>query len=341
MAKIKNFIDTHKKLSIAIGVMVLIILPLLTDDSYIRGVLSRIIIYATIASGLNIINGYSGQSCLGIVGFTCIGAYCSAILATTVGMPFWLSFLLTIIFCIIMGFIVSLPILKLNGMFLSIITLGFSEMMRLLALNWQSLTNGPIGINSIPNIEIFGLTIQPGAPYYYMSLVILLLVVFILHRLLDSRIGRAWISIREDQDAARSLGIGVAKYRCINFVTGATICGAMGVFIAHYYRYLHPDMFILDEGFSVLSMVIIGGSGTLIGPIVGAFVINAFTEGLRFASDWRLVMYAVLIIFMMWFRPQGLFGAKDSVIAGQSSIDLFAIFRKKGKTAKGNGKGQI
>ncbi len=339
MEKIKSFIDSHKKLSIGIGILVLAALPLLTDDSYIQGVLARIIIYATIASGLNIINGYSGQSCLGIVGFTCIGAYCSAILSTTVGMPFWASLIITILFCVVMGFIVSLPILKLNGMFLSIITLGFSEMMRLLALNWQSLTNGPIGINSIPNIEIFGFTIEQGAPYYYMSLIILLFVVFILYRLLHSRIGRAWISIREDQDAARSLGIGVAKYRCINFVTGATICGTMGVFIAHYYRYLHPDMFILDEGFSVLSMVIIGGSGTLIGPIVGAFVINAFTEGLRFASDWRLVMYAALIIIMMWVRPQGLFGAKDSVIAGQSSIDLLAIFRKKGKQANDGGKG--
>ncbi len=322
MKQVKSWIEKNNKIMIAIGILFLCILPQLSSSNYIRGVLARIIIYATIASGLNIINGYSGQSCLGIVGFTCIGAYCSGILSTRFGLPFLACLGITLAFCIVTGYIVSLPTLKLNGMFLSIITLGFSEMMRLLALNWQSLTYGPIGLKGIPNITIFGMKIKSGAPFYYLALVVLLVVVFFLHRLLNSRVGRAWISIREDQDAARSLGINVAHYRCINFMTGATICGTMGVFIAYYYRYLHPDMFNLDEGFSVLSMCVIGGSGTLLGPIVGAFVINAFTEGLRFASDWRMVMYALLIIIMMWVRPQGLFGEKDSVIAGHASIRL-------------------
>ena len=112
-------------------------------------------------------------------------------------------------------------------------------------------------------------------------------------------------------------------------MTGAMICGTMGVFLAYYYRYVSPDMFTLDEGFSVLSMCVIGGSGTLLGPIVGAFVINGITEGLRFASEWRMVMYALLIIVMMWVRPQGLFGANDSVIAGKASFKLPGILRKK------------
>lgn len=287
--------------------------------------------YATIASGLNIINGYSGQSCLGIVGFTCIGAYSGALMSTELGMTFLPSLLCTIVLCAIAGFIVSIPTLKLNGMFLSIITLGFSEMMRLTALNWQDLTNGPLGIKGIPTITIFGFKVESGAPFYYLALVVLLLVVFILNRLLNSRIGRAWISIREDQDAARSLGVKVSHYRCINFMTGAIICGTMGVFLGHYYRYVSPDMFTLDEGFSVLSMCVVGGSGTLLGPIVGAFVINGITEGFRFASEWRMVMYALLIIVMMWVRPQGLFGAKDSVIAGNISLPLPAFLRKKGK----------
>lgn len=331
--RIKNWIDAHMKILIVTGIIVLCILPQLSHSNYIRGVLARIIVYATIASGLNIINGYSGQSCLGIVGFTCIGAYCSGILSTRLGLPFLACLFITMLFCIAAGYLVSLPTLKLNGMFLSIITLGFSEMMRLLALNWQDLTYGPIGLKGIPNITILGMKIKSGAPFYYLALIVLLVVVFFLHRLLNSRVGRAWISIREDQDAARSLGINVAHYRCINFMTGAAICGTMGVFIAYYYRYLHPDMFSLDEGFSVLSMCIIGGSGTLIGPIVGAFVINAFTEGFRFASDWRMVMYAMLIIVMMWVRPQGLFGAKDSVIAGKSSVHLPGFLKKKAKPA--------
>ena len=337
IGKITAWGKGHERLLIGAGILVLCILPQLSESNYIRGVLARIIVYATIASGLNIINGYSGQSCLGIVGFTCIGAYCSGILSTRAGLPFLACLAITLVFCIVMGYLVSLPTLKLNGMFLSIITLGFSEMMRLLALNWQDLTYGPIGLKGIPSITILGMKIKSGAPFYYLALAVLLLVIFLLNRLLHSRVGRAWISIREDQDAARSLGINVAHYRCINFVTGAAICGTMGVFIAYYYRYLHPDMFSLDEGFSVLSMCIIGGSGTLLGPIVGAFVINAFTEGFRFASDWRMVMYALLIIIMMWVRPQGLFGARDSVIAGQSAFRLPAIFRKKEKSPQTEG----
>lgn len=330
--KARAFYGVHPKLVVLLGIVLLLILPQLTTSNYIRGVLSRIMVYATIASGLNIINGYSGMSCLGIVGFTCIGAYSGALLSTELGFSFLPSVLCTLALCTLAGFIVSLPTLKLNGMFLSIITLGFSEMMRLLALNLQDLTNGPLGIKGISNPTIFGFTIKSGAPFYYMSMVVLLLVVFILNRLLKSRVGRAWISIREDQDAARSLGVNVAHYRCINFMTGAMICGTMGVFLAFYYRYVSPDMFTLDEGFSVLSMCVVGGSGTLLGPIVGAFVINGITEGFRFASEWRMVMYALLIIVMMWVRPQGLFGAKDSVIAGQLSFSLPKFLRRKTET---------
>ena len=227
ITKAKDFYTGHKKLVVVLGILFLILLPQLTTSNYVRGVLARIIVYATIASGLNIINGYSGQSCLGIVGFTCIGAYSGALMSTELGMTFLPSLLCTIVLCAIAGFIVSIPTLKLNGMFLSIITLGFSEMLRLTALNWQDLTNGPLGIKGIPTITIFGFKVESGAPFYYLALVVLLLVVFILNRLLNSRIGRAWISIREDQDAARSLGVKVSHYRCINFMTGAIICGTM------------------------------------------------------------------------------------------------------------------
>ena len=299
MTAAKNFFEKHKTLALVLGIAVLLVLPQLTRSNYIRGVLARIIVYATLASGLNIINGYSGQSCLGIVGFTCIGAYSGALLTTKLGLPFLASLVLTLALCAAAGFIVSLPTLKLNGMFLSIITLGFSEMMRLIALNWQKLTNGPLGIKGIPNVHLFGWKIKSGAPFYYLALAALLLVVFVLNRLLKSRVGRAWIAIREDQDAARSLGVKVSHYRCINFMTGAMICGTMGVFIAYYYRYVSPDMFSLDEGFNVLSMCVVGGSGTLFGPIAGAFVINLLTEGFRFASEWRMVMYAVLILSLI------------------------------------------
>lgn len=313
---VREFLRKHRLLLVVLGFAALAVLPLLTQSNYLRGVFTKVLIYACIASGLNIINGYSGQSCLGIVGFLCIGAYTTGILATSYQLPFLLCMLSALIVSTVIGFIVSLPTLKLNGMFLSIITLGFAEMVRLIALNWQSLTNGPIGIKGLPHISLLNYQIISGrVSFYYLVLVMLILIVFLFHRLLNSRVGRAWISIREDQDAARSLGVEVPRYRSINFITGALVCGGMGCIMAYYYGYLHPDMFSLDEGFSVLSMCIVGGSGTLIGPIVGSFIINALTEGFRFSGEWRMVMYALLIIGMMWWRPQGLFGASDSVIA--------------------------
>lgn len=234
-------------------------------------------------------------------------------------------------FAAFVGFIVSLPTLRLAGTFLTIITLGFSETIRLIAINWISVTNGTLGIKGLPSLSLFGLRIKSGAPYYWFVLAILAATLFLLSRILSSRIGRAWISIREDQDAARSLGVEIAKYKSINFIIGAMIGGLGGTLMLFYYRYTAPDMFILDEGFNVLSMVTIGGTGTLVGPLLGSILITLITELLRFASEWRMVLYAVLIIATMWLRPQGLAGASDSNIANAAGIKMMLKKRKGAK----------
>ena len=166
--------------------------------------------------------------------------------------------------------------------------------------------------------------------FYYLALVLAVLVLFMMRRVVSSRIGRAWIAIREDQVAASFLGVNTRRFKSLNFSFGAFIAGVAGCF-AYYYQFISSDMFSMDEGFNILAMVIIGGQGTLIGPVAGSLVVNTITEVFRFAADYRMVMYAVLIIVMMWFRPQGLVGASNSV---------FAVKRTKnsGKKAERSGK---
>ncbi len=329
ISKLKTLIKTHKTVTIAIVFAVAVLLPFVLTSSYARGILTKIVIYAVIASGLNVINGYSGQTNLGMAGFMCVGSYAAAISCMTFHFTPFLSLLFGMAVAGLVGFLVSLPTLRLKGTFLTIITLGFSETIRLIAVNWQSVTRGPLGIKGLPSMSLFGLKVKSGLSFYLFVLAVLAVVLFCINRLLKSRIGRAWISIREDQEAARALGVEISKYKAINFTVGAMIGGLGGCLMLFYYRYTVPDLFTLDEGFNVLSMVTIGGTGTLLGPILGSILINFITEAFRFAAEFRLVLYAILIIATMWVRPQGLAGASDSIIANSAAIKFKRKVRVK------------
>ena len=297
--------------------IVLLILPVLFPKNYIMGVLCRILMYSTLAGSLNSINGYSGQTCLGIAGFFCIGAYTEAVLATKLHLSFWLLLPISGIVTALIGLLIALPTLKMRGIYLSIVTLGFSEIVRLIALNWTGVTGGALGIKGIPAPELFGYSIKNAKSYYYIFLVIAALFLFVTNRVVHSRVGRAWMSIREDQLASRSLGVETPKYKAMNFMYGAFWAGVVGATYAPYVKFIDSTYFTLDEGWNVLSMVIIGGQGTLLGPILGAGIVNFITEILRPIGEWRLVAFAILIIVMLWLRPQGLAGASDSILSGK------------------------
>ena len=212
--------------------------------------------------------------------------------------------------------IVAIPTLRMKGIYLSIITLGASEVIRIIALNWQSLTGGSFGIKDIPRPAFFSFTFDSPLKFYYIFLALAALFLFVSRRVIHSRIGRSWISIRENELAAKSLGIKTSSAKLVNFMYGAFWAGVCGAIYAPYVQYIDSAVFSLDEGFNILSMVIIGGQGTLVGPVIGALVVNGLTEVLRPIGEWRFVMYGLLIIAMMWLRPQGLAGASDSVLAG-------------------------
>lgn len=196
------------------------------------------------------------------------------------------------------------------------ITIGFSEVMRLLALNWTSVTGGAMGIKGIKSPTFFGIKMGGASKYYYIYIVIVLLFLFCTRRVMKSRVGRAWLSIREDEMAAKSLGVEIKKYKIYNFMYGAFWAGIAGALLAPYTRYIDSTYFTLDEGFNVLAMLVIGGQGTLAGPFVGVGVYQLIIETLRPIGVWRFVACALLIIVMMWLRPQGLVGASNSKLAG-------------------------
>lgn len=317
--EIKNSYTNNKTTYFIVLAVFLFLLPFIGIKSYMMGILCRILFYATIAGGLNAINGYSGQTCLGAAGFFCVGAYTEAILATKAGISFWLCLPIAGIFSMLVGLLLAWPTLRMSGIYLAIVTIGFSEIARLLALNLTPLTGGAYGIKNIPVPKFFSLEFTDSKKYYYLFLALAVLFIFVTNRVLKSKIGRAWMSIREDEQAAKSLGVNTSFYKANNFMYGAFWMGLAGAMYAPYARFIDSTYFVLDEGWNILEMVILGGSGTLFGPILGSVIVNFLTEVLRPIGQWRLVGLAILIIVMMWVRPQGLAGASDSMLAGQAN----------------------
>ncbi len=314
---------------LAAAFVLLCIIPFFTTRSYVLGVLCRIFLYSILAGALNTINGYSGQFCLGIAGFFAIGAYSEAILSTAAKMNFWIILPIAGLITAVISLLVALPTLKMQGIYLAIVTLGFSEIVRLLALNWTPLTGGPMGIKGIPVPTFFGIAIRTSKHFYYLYLVMAIIFIFTTSRVIKSRIGRAWMSIREDELASKSLGVFTSRYKALNFMYGAFWAGIAGAIYAPYVRFIDSTYFTLDEGWNILSMMIIGGQGTLIGPIVGSVIVNYLTELLRPIGQWRMVAFALLIIIMMWSRPQGLAGTSSSIIAAKKDRRLRRRFATK------------
>lgn len=310
--------------------LLLLFLPKLVTTNYGMGIISRILLYAILAGSLNMINGYTNQFSIGHAGFFAIGAYALSIITKATGLSFWLVVPIAGLITAFIGLLVSMPTYRMRGIYLSIVTLGFSEIIRLIALNWTSLTGGPLGIKDIPAPIFFGMAIRKASHYYYIFLFFALLFLWMSHRVLKSRVGRAFMAIREDQQAAQSLGVEITKYKALNFMYGSFWAGIAGAIYAPYLQFIDSTIFTIDEGFNILSMVIVGGMGTLAGPVAGSIAVNGLNELLRPISQYRLVAYGILIIAMMWLRPQGIAGQKDSVLVSHRT--------KRRKKRKGGGK---
>ena len=306
-------------------------------------VLDFVLLYVLLAIGLNIVVGYAGLLDLGYIAFYALGAYLYAWLASPhfgLHLPFWAVLPIGAAFAGLFGVLLGAPTLRLRGDYLAIVTLGFGEIIRIFMNNLNApfnLTNGPQGMNLIDPVSVagfsfgrplhvFGLTLPPTYFHYYLFLAFTLLAIFVAWRLQDSRIGRAWGAIREDEVAAAAMGINTRNLKLLAFAMGATFGGLAGGLFAAFQGFISPESFTLWESILVLCMIVLGGMGNIPGVVLGAVLLTMIPEALRYLgdlqratlgqvvvdpADLRMLLFGVALVAMMLFRPAGLLPSRQ------------------------------
>ena len=279
----------------------------------IMRVLDLIAIYCLLALGLNVVVGFAGLLDLGYVAFYAVGAYFYAFLASAqfnIHWPFLLLLLGGGLTAATFGVLLGIPVLRLRGDYLAIVTLGFGEMIRIFLNNLNVLTNGPQGISLIDTPDIFGYKLSTPVQIYYLLLVLLALSILFLRRLENSRVGRAWAAIREDEGAARAMGVDTTRLKLMAFAIGASTAGLAGVVFAGLQGFVSPESFTFWESIMILCMVVLGGIGSIPGVILGAIALIGIPEVLRQYSDYRMLFFGAVMILMMILRPGGIWPSR-------------------------------
>jgi branched-chain amino acid transport system permease protein len=286
----------------------LIAVPLITNR-YWTDVASTAMFYILLALGLNIIVGYAGLLDLGYAAFFAVGSYTTGILTTQFGVSFWVSILFGALFATIVGVLIGIPTLRLRSDYLAIVTLGFGEIIRLIANN-SKFTGGPSGIYGIPKPKIGSFVFQSNVLIYYLMFFFVIIAIFVIWRLGNSRVGRAWKYIREDEDAAEAMGVNGLYYKLLAYGLGAMFGGLAGSLFAVKMSAVAPESFSFMQSAMILLAVVLGGIGRIQGVILGAVLVILLPEAMRSFSDWRLFLFGILLVLTMIFRPNGLWPAK-------------------------------
>ena len=289
------------------------------------------LIYVMLGLGLNIVVGLAGLLDLGYVGFYAVGAYGYALLNQYFGVDFWTGLLMGGLLAAFFGFILGFPVLRLRGDYLAIVTLGFGEIIRILLNNWTELTNGPNGISRIPKPTLFGLEFnrraKEGEPFheffgidynsvhkviflYLLALLLVIATLFVINRLLRMPIGRAWEALREDDIACRSLGLNPTAIKLSAFTIGAAFAGFAGTFFAARQGFISPESFTFIESAIILAIVVLGGMGSQLGVILAAVIMTVLPEFAREFQEYRMLMFGLMMVCMMIWRPEGLLPMK-------------------------------
>lgn len=314
LEKFERFTDQYSKILYLILAVVLLAMPFILNNSYLLTVAVKIGAYAMLALGLNILTGYTGLVSLGHAGFVAIGAYTASLLSVRFGMSFFPAAVLGMVVAGLVGVLLGLPTLRVTGTYLSIITLGFGEIVKMIAMNWAPVTNGTLGVKNIPKPSVFGIDLTvANYGLYYLMLVLMLLTTLFCIVVIKSKTGRAFRAIKADELASTMMGIDITPYKILAFVISACICALGGALYATVIGYIDPNTFNFDVSTMILSIVILGGMGTIRGMFVGAVILIAFPEVSRFLMEYRFVLYGVILVVMMRFRPQGILGWKSTL----------------------------
>lgn len=288
--------------------VVAVLAPLALDEPYLYRLFTVALIFAILALSLTLIAGHVGQVSLGQAGFFGIGAYTSAILTTKAGLSPWIGLPAAAITAGLIGTVIMYPALRVRGHYVAIATLATGQIVAFTLLNWESLTRGPLGIANIPPITLFGFQIVRPAEFYWLALAFALLVALLVWQLTRSHLGRSWRAIREDETAALTSAIRSDHYKTQAFGLSAAIAGLGGGLIAHLYGYVSYDSFLAPQSILALTMVVLGGMSSIPGAFVGALVLIGIPELFRPLADYRYIVYGILLLLVIRFRPRGLIG---------------------------------
>ena len=275
--------------------------PLMVRDPYLLHLGVMALVYVVLASSLNLIVGYIGEFSLGHTAFLGVGAYTAALLSSRAGLPLWATIPLAGVMAAVFGLLIGAITLRLQGPYFVIVTLAFAEVLRIVANNFVALTNGPMGLAGISQ---GGIADKRG--FFYVVLAIAAIALYLCYRFVYSNIGRGAVAIRENRYVAQSIGVDPFRSALLAFVLGAFLAGLAGGFYAHYISFVGPEVFQFAFTASMIIMVLIGGKGTLIGPILGALIVTILEEYLRQAQELRLTLFGLIVILVVLFLPRGL-----------------------------------
>lgn len=324
--------DKRERLFTIIVVALALIWPFFASRGNVD-LATLVLIYVMLGLGLNIVVGLAGLLDLGYVAFYAVGAYSYALLHQYFGFSFWVCLPLAGLLAATFGFILGFPVLRLRGDYLAIVTLGFGEIIRILLNNWTHLTGGPNGIGNIPKPSLFGLEFgrrakeEGNVPFheffgidysssykvvflYLLALLLVLLTIFVIRRLTRMPVGRAWEALREDEIACRSLGLNRTVIKLSAFTLGASFAGFAGAFFSARQGFISPESFTFIESAIILAIVVLGGMGSQLGVILAAIAMTVLPELAREFQEYRMLMFGLMMVLMMVWRPQGLLPMK-------------------------------
>lgn len=303
MEKIKQ----NRLLMVLVLAAVIIIIPVLTPNMYIMQIINMICIYIILGTSINVLTGFTGQLSLGQAAFFGIGAYTAALLNTRAGLQFIPCLVGAVALTALFGVVLAVPALKVKGSYLALLTMGFGEVVRIVMINWTPVTNGTAGILGIESLVFFGFAFDTLKKYYFLIMVFVILGILYQNIIRRTRTGRALIAIREDSEAAELTGIHVTTYKIRAFVLSAIYCGVAGCLYAMMIKYVSPDTFTNNVSSVILWTAIVGGFGTVMGPVLGGIIMQVLPEALRFLGDWRLVVYGAILLVVILRFPGGLY----------------------------------
>ncbi|MFZ3591455.1 branched-chain amino acid ABC transporter permease [Bacillus sp. DJP31] len=293
-----------------------LVFPLLSDNQYMLHIFSSVFIFAIGVYGLNMIGGYTGQLSLAHAGFFGIGAYAVGVLTVKVGLNFWLALILGIIITSCIGFLIGLIALRTKEHFFAIYTLCVGYIIYLVIYKWEAVTEGVRGLIGIPAPAPIGpVTFDSPKTLYYLMLFFLVLVVFLFRRIVQSLVGRTYIAIRNSEELAQTIGINTMKQKLVSFVLSTFFAGLSGGLYASFIRFIGPDISYINITFDMLMYLLVGGIGTISGPLVGTFLIIWVSQYLQFLQDYRMLIFGPLLVIIIIFYPYGIVGGFHSWVA--------------------------